>query len=361
MSYVDRSATVARGWIDIHCHYAPPDFPSLAAARLGSEFAIEASSNGSPDCLVRYGRRIEFLPGELSRMVGLDERIVHMDAVGTAVQVISPPTFFAFYEQPPEVAAYLVSALNDAILDAVARFPDRLLALVTVPLQDPELAIRELERVASPAVRGIIMGSSIGGRQLDDAVLLPFYEAADEMGLAIFIHPTSSDLAGADRMQEYFLHNLIGNPTNTTLAAARLIFSGVMTRHPKLRICLAHAGGYLAWALGRLTRGHSKHIECRAHTDESPRDQARRFYVDTIAHDSRSLEYLLATFGDERLVCGSDYPFEIGYADAGRLVDELQLEPSVHAAVLRGNAERFLGLAGTQSDPALAQRERAVG
>jgi aminocarboxymuconate-semialdehyde decarboxylase len=348
-------------WIDIHCHYSPPRFTRLAAETTGSELDILPGSAGEPDILVRYGRRIEFLTGELSRMIGLDERVARMDATGAALQVISPPTFFAFYEQPPDVAAYLVSALNDGVLEGVAQYPDRLLAMVTLPLQDAGLAVRELERVrANPAVRGVIVGSSIAGRQLDDPSMWPFYEAAAEMGVGIFIHPASSDLAGADRMQEYFLHNLIGNPANTTLAAARLIFGGVLTRYPELRICLAHAGGYLAWALGRLTRGHATHVECREHTDEPPADQARRLYIDSIAHASRSLEYALSVFGADRLVCGSDYPFEIGDQDALGDVDALNLGAGVREDVLRGNALRFLGIDPPSPEPMQVGRPARV-
>lgn len=336
-----------QGWIDIHCHYSPPEFTRLATQTLGAEFEMLPGAAGETDTLVRYGRRVEFLGGELAGLMALDERVAHMDSVGSAVQVISPPTFFAFYEQPADVGTYLASALNDQLLEGVARHPDRLLALVTLPLQDAAAAVRELERVsANPAVRGVIVGSSIAGRQLDDASLWPFYEAAAAMGASIFIHPASTDLAGADRMQEYFLHNLIGNPTNTTLAAARLIFGGVLTRFPELRVCLAHAGGYLAWALGRLTRGHVTHVECRVYTDESPEEQARRLYADTIAHAPRSLGYVMDVFGRDRLVCGSDYPFGIGDGDPRDDVDALALEPDLHGGVMRENALHFLGLDG---------------
>jgi aminocarboxymuconate-semialdehyde decarboxylase len=343
MSGTDRHG----GWIDVHCHYSPPAFTQLAADTLKSEFAILPGEGDEGDTLVRYGRRIDFLHGELSGLMALDERVARMDAIDCAVQAISPPTFFAFYEQPADVGAYLASAINDQLLDAVGRHPDRLVGLVTLPLQDAAAAVRELERVSSnPAVRGVILGSSIGGMQLDDPSLWPFYEAAADLGSAIFIHPASSDLAGADRMQEYFLHNLIGNPTNTTLAAARLIFGGVLTRYPDLRVCLAHAGGYLPWALGRLTRGHETHAEARVNTDEPPEEQARRLYVDTIAHSPRSLEYVVGLFGRDRLVCGSDFPFGIGDEDPRADVEALALDADLRHAVFRGNALRFLGLDG---------------
>lgn len=350
------------GWIDIHCHYSPPEFTGLAAKTLGAEIEVLPGAAGDADVLIRYGRRVEFLDGELSGLMALDERVAHMDSVGAAVQVISPPTFFAFYEQPAAVGAYLASALNDQLLEGVARFPDRLLGMVTLPLQDAASAVHELERVsANPAVRAVIMGSSIGGIQLDAPSLWPFYEAAAATATPIFIHPASSDLAGADRMQEYFLHNLIGNPTNTTLAAARLIFGGVLTRFPDLRVCLAHAGGYLAWALGRLTRGHATHAECREHTEESPEDQARRLYIDTIAHAPRSLGYVMEVFGPDRLVCGSDFPFGIGDGDPREDVDGLGLEPDLLAAVRRGNALRFLGLDQVADAPAARTGFTSVG
>jgi aminocarboxymuconate-semialdehyde decarboxylase len=334
---VSDAPAAATAWYDVHCHFAPPEFPALAAEALGTELAIIPGEDEQPDVLVRYGRRIEFLPGELSRMVDLEQRISHMDAVGAQVQVISPPTFFAFYDKPSEVAARLARLMNEALMSATERYPDRLLMLATVPLQDAERAVGELEEaLRNPAARGVIIGSSIGGRQLDDPAFEPFFEAAEALGAAIFVHPASTDLAGAERMQEYFLHNLIGNPTNTTLAAARLIFGGVLTRHPRLRVCLAHAGGYLAWALGRLTHGFHTHAECRIATDEPPAEQARRLYVDTIAHEPRSMEYVRATFGPTRLLAGSDYPFRIGQSDPHPGVED----PSL----LMANARAFLGL-----------------
>jgi aminocarboxymuconate-semialdehyde decarboxylase len=347
----------ADGWIDLHAHYTPPDFMRLAEKKLGAQVAVRTTKDA--EVMVRPGQEQRaYRKGELTKTASLEERIADMNATGAAIQVISPGGTFSFYEQPPRTAVYLSAAMNDGLIEAVAAHPDRLMAMITLPLQDARLAIRELERARGhDGVRAVRIGSSVDDQELDDPRLWPFYEAAEALNMPLFLHPYIYGIAGADRMHQYNLSNLVGYPSTTTLAAARLLFGGVLERFPALRICLAHAGGYLAIAAGRLTRGFMTHPESRETLHESPDTLLRRFYVDTIAHSAVTLDYVRSIFGDDRLVCGTDYPFQIGDADPRRNVDSLPVAREVRQAVFRDNALRFLGLKeGVAAQPAGQRR-----
>lgn len=331
------------GWIDLHCHYAAPGFPAAARRALKGAIAEVITDGVDNKTIVNHGRTIHFVKDELYHLLSLEHRLAAMDERGAQIQVISPPNFFYSYSAPPDVGALLCGLLNEGLFEAVRAHPTRLLAMPAVPLQDPSLAIAELQRVSGiPGVVAITVGSNINGRGLDEPVFWPFYEAAEAMDMPIFIHPMSSDIAGADRMGDYFLRNMVGNPLDTTLAAAKLMFGGVLDQFPGLRFCLSHGGGYLAWAVGRFGRGFQVHQETRTRTSSDPRQLIRRYYVDTIVHSQPALAYLLSQFGDNRVVCGSDYPFEIGDPDPGGNVRRLELGKREQALVLRENALAFL-------------------
>lgn len=339
------NADRVEGWIDLHAHYTPPEILRLVEEKLGQETAVQ--SFGDREVLLRPGQeKRTFRPGEFGKSSSLDDRIAAMDARGTGIQVISPGGTFSFYEQPPKLAEYLSAALNDGMIEAVTANPKRLLAMVTLPLQDTETSLRELERVRqSDAVRAVRIGSSFEDRELDDRALWPFYEAVQALDMPLFLHPYVYGIAGANRMGDYYLKNLVGYPSTTTLAAGRLIFGGVLEAFPRLRILLAHGGGYLALAAGRLGRGFDSHPECREKLEARPDELLQRFYVDTIVHDDTALDYVRRVFGDEHLVCGTDYPFQIGESDPRERVESLPGGREVHDAIFRDNALRFLGMA----------------
>lgn len=344
------------GWIDLHAHYTPPDFMELAEKKLGAEVSVRTTGDG--EVMIRPGQEQRvYQKGELTGSESLDQRIADMDATGAAVQVISPGGTFSFYEQPIAVAEYLSAAMNDRLIEAVDAHPDRLLAMITLPLQDPAVSIRELERTRQHAgVKAVRIGSSIDRYELDDPRLWPFYEAAEAADMPLFLHPYIYGIAGSERMGQFNLSNLVGYPATTTLAAARLIFGGVLERFPTLRICLAHAGGYLAIASGRLARGFITRPDTRVILQESPDVLLRRFYVDTIAHSADTLNFVRSVFGDDRLVCGTDYPFQIGDADPRRNIGLLPVGPDVKRAALRDNALRFLGLTDSVAAEPVGQR-----
>lgn len=331
-----------RGWIDLHCHYADPGFPEAARRELGTTTPI-VILDGSSDTLVRHDRTIQFVKGELDHLMSLEHRLVTMDLTGARVQVISPPSFFYHYHIPGDAGARICRILNDGVFAAVEQYPDRLLAMPAVPLQDCRHAIAELERVSQiPYVAAITIGSNVDGTDLDDPHLLPFFAAAEAIGMPIFIHPASSNTAGGERMKDYFLRNMVGNPLDTTLAAARLLFSGIMDRHPSLRICLSHGGGYLTSAVGRFHRGYVAHPETRVAGASDPGDLFKRFYVDGIVHSRAGLASIISLLGIDHVVCGSDYPFEIGEPDPGGQVRSLAVGESAERQLLADNAIAFL-------------------
>jgi aminocarboxymuconate-semialdehyde decarboxylase len=296
--------------------------------------------------LIRYGRRVTFLDDELTRMTSVEGGLPAGEADGDWFYAISPPTFFFFYEEPPDVGAGLTALLNDGLAAAVRAQPRHLVAMAALPMQDARRAVVEMERARNElGMRAVYVGSNVNGRGLDAVEFWPVYEAAEALGMPIFIHPRSSDLAGADRMQDYFIINLVGNPVDTTLAAARLVLGGVLERFPGLQVCLAHGGGYLALAAGRIGRGYKVHPACRHAVSRAPGELLQRFYVDTIVHAPAALAYLVDFFGADHVLCGSDYPFQIGDTDPIATIRSVPgLSATEQRLILCDNAARLLAL-----------------
>jgi aminocarboxymuconate-semialdehyde decarboxylase len=345
-------------WIDLHCHYADPHFPEAARQETGSDTPVVVV-DGDTDLLIRHDRTIDFVKGELSHLMSLDHRLAVMDEIGTQIQVISPPSFFYHYHVEGEVGARVCARLNDGVFAAVESHPDRFLAMPAVPLQDCGRAIAELERVSQlPYVAAITIGSNVNGTDLDEPRLLPFFAAAESMDMPIFIHPASSNVAGGARMKDYFLRNMVGNPLDTTLVAARLMFSGILDRHPALKFCLSHGGGYVTYAVGRFHRGYASHTETRTSRASDPGELVKRFYADGIVHSEEGLRFAISQLGANRIVCGSDYPFQIGEPDPRARVRDLSLDPSIERQILWDNAVGFLRPQALRAiSPAAATRQ----
>ena len=349
-------------WIDLHCHYADPSFPEAARRETGTDTPV-VITDGQADVLIRHDRTIHFVKGELAHLMSLDHRLATMDATGAQIQVISPPSFFYHYHVDGEIGARICAMLNDGVFAAVESHPSRFLAMPAVPLQDCDYAIAELERVSRlPYVAAITIGSNVNGTDLDEPRLLPFFAAAESLDMPIFIHPASSNVAGGDRMKDYFLRNMVGNPLDTTLVAARLMFSGILDRHPALKICLSHGAGYLTYAVGRFHRGYTSHEETHASGSSDPGDLVRRFYADGIVHSRDGLRFAISQLGADRLVCGTDYPFQIGEPDPRTRVQELALDSPVQRQILWDNAAAFLRPQAlrTSTPAAATSQERGI-
>ena len=280
------------------------------------------------------------------------------------MQVLSTvPVMFSYWAKPAD-GLDLSRRLNDHIAEVVRAHPARFAGLGTIPLQDPDLAAHELERcVRELGLRGVQIGSHIDGnahlpndqRNLDDRSLDPVWQAAEEWGAAIFVHPW--DMVGKERMPKYWLPWLVGMPAETSLAICSMMFGGVFDRFPRLRVAFAHGGGAFPFTIGRIEHGFNvrpdlvavdSQINPRsylARLDERGAATPARFYVDSLVHDADALRLLLKLFGAERIALGSDYPFPLGEAHPGELIESMpDFSPDEKTRLLSGSAREFLAL-----------------
>ncbi len=266
-----------------------------------------------------------------------------MDDSGVEKQILSLTQPMVYW--PDRVNADRLSrTYNDALADAHLSAPDRLFGFATLPMQFPELAMAEARRVATlPGIKGVYLGTAITDDDLGDRKFWPVYAVLEELGLPVFLHPLKV-LGMTDRLSQYFLSNLLGNPFDTAVAAAHLIFSGVLDAFPALRVALPHGGGALPFLLGRISHGWSVRPEC-VHLDTDPRDYATRFFYDTITHDAASLNFLVEQVGVDRIMMGSDYCFDMGLEQPRMPVEKMaHLDDADKARILGGTASRLLNL-----------------
>jgi aminocarboxymuconate-semialdehyde decarboxylase len=274
-----------------------------------------------------------------------EQRLRDMDANGVDVQVLAPTVFTFFYEREPELALACAALQNDEIAAEVKRHPGRFLGLGGVPLQAPELAAAELKRAMQGlGLQGAMIGSNVNGHNLDDPALEPFWAAASALGAFIFVHPHAG--AAGERLGGYYLKNLVGLPFETTIAGASLVFGGVLERHPGLKICLAHGGGFLPYQAGRFRHGFAVRPEARINLAHPPEDSIGRLFYDTILHSGTTLAFLIASVGADHVLLGSDYPFDMGNLDCVARLEELTLPAQDRDLILGGYAERVLGWQG---------------
>ena len=278
----------------------------------------------------------------------LERRLQDMAASKVDVQVLSvcPQTFV--YAQPPALAAAFARIQNEQLAKLVKARPDRFQAIGTLPMQAPKLAADELRHAVSKlGLRGAQIGSNVAGKNLDDPELEPVWATAAELDAFILLHPIN--VAGMDRLSSYYLNNLIGNPLDTTIAAACLVFSGVLERHPSLKICLAHGGGFVPYQAGRFLHGWHVRKEPKSKLPKPPTESLGRFYFDTIVHSKDVLEFLVGNAGVNRVLLGSDYPFDMGMPDGVLQVRGLSIPASDQASILGGRAKALLGAAGDKT------------
>ena len=328
--------------IDLHTHILPQQWPDLAQ-RYGYDGFVSIEHHAP--CCARLWKDGEFFREVDDRCWSPERRIEDCDRHGVDVQALSTvPVMFSYWAKSAD-AHDLSRFLNDHIAEVVKDRPDRFIGLGTVPLQDPQLAIEELERcVHELDFPGLQIGTHCGEWNLDAPELFPFFERAAALGTSIFIHPW--DMLGADRMGSYFLPWLVGMPAETSLAICSVIFGGVLDRLPELKICFAHGGGSFPGTLARIEKGfHARPDLCGVNGCSSPREYTDRFYLDTLVHDSSSLDFLIDIFGTDRLALGTDYPFPLGEDHPGKLIEQMEsLTDEQKQQMLGGTALDFLGL-----------------
>jgi len=328
--------------VDLHTHILPRSWPDLKKKYgYGGFISLEH---------VSPSRARMMLDGKLFREIdencfSPEARIKECDENGVQVQVLSTvPVMFSYWAKP-EHTLDLSRYLNDHIAQVVSEYPNRFIGLGTLPMQAPDLAVKELRRcVQDLGLAGVQIGSHINDWNLNAPELFPIFEEAERLGAAIFIHPW--DMMGKDSMTKYWLPWLVGMPAETSRAICSMIFGGVFSKLPALKVCFAHGGGSFPCTIGRIEHGWKCRPDlCQVDCKVNPRDFLGKFWVDSLVHDENVLRYVVDLVGKNRVVLGSDYPFPLGEDQPGHLIESSNLfDEEEKESMLGGNALHFLGI-----------------
>lgn len=266
-----------------------------------------------------------------------------MENEGIDIQVLSPiPVTFSYWSDP-EQGLELARFQNDFIASIVKEHPTKFIGLATVPLQDTDLAIQEMDRAINElGLKGVQIGSNINGKNLDDDALDLFFKAANDKNVPLFVHPWET--MGRERMPRHNFMYMVGMPSETALAAGSIIMSGMLDKYPNLKVCFAHGGGSLPYLLPRMDKGWNVWPQIRK-TEKAPSHYAKLLYYDTLVYDENNLQFMIDRFGVDQIIAGSDYPFLLREAPSGKVVDKLTTLSNEEKKRIHGlNALRFLGL-----------------
>jgi aminocarboxymuconate-semialdehyde decarboxylase len=326
--------------IDVHAHVIVPDLLREAAP---AERWRPALRRVDSRCVVEFGgRRIHSIVHEF---VNLDRILAAQERAGIDRVVLCPWVPLLFTDVDADDCLYRCRVQNQGLARLRAERPDRVSVLGAVPLQEPALAAAELEALmASGSFAGVEITASVRGTYLGDPRFAPFWAAAESTGALVFVHPTTQGFKDPAAFGDYYLHNLVGNPMETTVAAAHMVLAGVMERHVGLKVLLAHGGGAIVALGGRLRHGHEAVAAAGGALSEPADVSIRRFLFDTVTHDPALLRDLVEAVGADRVLLGSDYPFDMADPHPVQTVRRAGLDPDDEAALLYGNAERSLAI-----------------
>ncbi len=328
--------------IDIHTHILPPDIPKFKDQfGYGGFIHLEHQPNCCSKMMKDDGT---FFREIQPNCFDAAERIKDCDKSGITKQVLSTvPVMFSYWAKPKD-GLVVSQFINDHIAETVKTHPDRFYGLGTLPLQDPELACRELERcVKELGLSGVEIGSHVNDWNLSSKELFPVFETAEKLGASIFVHPW--DMMGKERMTKYWLPWLVGMPAEVSLAICSMIFGGVFEKLPNLKVAFAHGGGSFTGTIGRIEHGFNVRPDLVAiDNGVNPREYLGRFLVDSLVHDPSVLKQILELYGEDCVALGTDYPFPLGELTPGELIQNSNLSESVQKKLFYENAMKWLGV-----------------
>ncbi len=327
--------------VDVHCHLLTLEVERLVSScpEKQAEPAAQLRMYGPES--VEHNRTL--FASLMPQLTDISERLRRMDAMGVDIQVISPSPNQYYYWADVDLAKQIVATQNDHLASVCAAHPERLRGLGNVALQHPELSVQQLtDCVKKFGLRGVEISSAVNGLELSDSRFERFWSKAEELGCLVFIHPLGTSLG--DRVNRYYLGNMIGQPLETTIALSHLIFGGVLDRYPGLKICAAHGGGYLPSYTGRSDHGHAVRPEA-AKIKHKPSEYLKRIYFDSLVYTTEGLRHLIEEVGVKQVMIGTDYPFDMGsYDPHSQIAGVAGLSQQERDQILGGNAARLLGI-----------------
>jgi aminocarboxymuconate-semialdehyde decarboxylase len=328
--------------IDLHCHYANPE----VAARVAERNPGQYDPNFKFANALTRETNLKQMKERAPKLSSIEVRLKDMDRMGIDVQAVAPAPHQTYYWTEPGEGRELARMVNERLAEIVSKWPERFVALGTVPLQDADLAVSELTHcVKTLGLRGVEINPSVNGMDLTDPRLSldKFFAKAQELGIVIFMHPIG--FTHGERLTNHYFNNVIGNPLETTVAASHLIFDGVLERYPQLKVLLPHAGGYLAHYWARMDHAWKARPDCHTVIKKKPTSYLEKFYFDTITFDRTMLRNLVERYGADHVVLGTDYPYDMGMEHP---VDFIGGTPGISASdkskIMGANAARLLGI-----------------
>ena len=326
--------------IDIHTHILPENIPNWKE-RFGYGGFIHLDHH--KPCCARMMKDDKFFREVEDNCWSAETRIKECDHQQVNVQVLSTVPVMFHYWAKAEHALETSKFLNDHIAEIVHKYPKRYVGLGTLPLQDPQLSIQELERCKKIGLKGIQIGSHVNDWNLNDENLFPVFAACQELDMCVFVHPW--EMMGEQKMQRYWLPWLVGMPAETSLAICSMIFGGVFEKLPNLRVAFAHGGGSFPATIGRIQHGFDVRPDlCAIDNAIAPKNYLGKFWIDSLVHDDKMLEYVVQLFGKEKVAMGTDYPFPLGELEPGQLIRSMNYSDADKEILLSGAALKWLGM-----------------
>jgi len=339
---VAKSASGKLKVVDMHCHYLNPVVNAKTAHLNPGQY--DMTTVFANDLTLKTN--VKQMSTRASKLTGVTERLVDMDRMGIDIQAVCPAPYHFFYWTEPDYGAELAREVNEGIAKVVADTPDRFVGMGSVPLQNVQLAIKELNYcVQKLGMRGIEICTNVNGKNLTDPSLKldKFFARCEELGVVVFMHPLG--YTQADRLTNHYFNNVIGNPLDSTVAVSHLIFDGVLQRYPNLKFVVAHGGGFIAHYWARMDHAWAARPDCRTIIKDKPSSYLEKFYFDSITFDPEMLKRLVDKYGADHVVLGTDYPYDMGEDDPLALIKSVKgLTKAQRDLISGGNAARLLGI-----------------